>query len=70
MSESQSVVFLTSKQAADKLEASRGTINNWCRSGKFPNAKKSISETGEIYWLIPETDLEGVEIKMGRPKKK
>lgn len=60
---------LTSKEAAEKLKSSRGTINNWCRAGRFPNAEKKLSDTGETYWLIPESDLDGVEIKMGRPKK-
>ena len=59
----------TAKQAADILEASRGTITAWCRKGKFPNAEKKESPTGEAYWLIPEGDLKDIEIKMGRPKK-
>ncbi len=59
---------LTAKQAAAMLGASRATITNWCREGKFPNAEKIQSPTGE-YWLIPEDDLKDVEIKMGRPRK-
>lgn len=60
---------LTAKQAAIRLGASHGTITAWCRKGKFPNAEKKESPTGEVYWLIPEGDLKDVEIKMGRPKK-
>jgi transcriptional regulator with XRE-family HTH domain len=60
---------LTAKQVADRLGASRGTISTWCRKGKFPNAEKAVSPTGEEYWLIPEDDLKDVEIRMGRPKK-
>lgn len=59
---------LTVIQVAEKLEASRATISRMCRQGKFPNAKKIESPIGD-YWEIPESDLEGVEIKMGRPKK-
>jgi hypothetical protein len=59
---------LTVIQVAERLEASRGTISRMCRQGKFPNAKKIESPIGD-YWEIPENDLSGVEIKMGRPKK-
>lgn len=61
---------LTAKQAAELLDTTRATITAWCRAGKFPNAEKAESPTGESYWLIPEGDLKNVEIKMGRPKKK
>jgi len=60
----------TAKQAAILLGASRGTITEYCRNGKFPNAEKHESPTGDSYWLIPEGDLKNVKIKMGRPKKK
>lgn len=59
----------TAKQVAELLGANRATISAWCRDGKFKNAKKVESPTGD-YWLIPEGDLKDVEIKMGRPKKK
>ena len=59
---------LTAKEAAKKLNASRGTVTAWCRKGRFPNAKKIITTMGE-YWEIPERDLVGIEIKMGRPRK-
>ena len=70
MQEMTAEIKLTAKQAAERLNASRGTITQWCRSGKFPNAEKKESPTGEVYWLIPEGDLKDVEIKMGRPRKK
>ena len=60
------VVKLSAKEAADRLEASRGTITAWCRNGKFPNAEKIVTPFGE-HWEIPETDLKDVKIKMGRP---
>ena len=58
---------LTAKEAAERLEASRGTITRMCRDGKFPNAEKIVTPFGE-HWEIPESDLAGVEIKMGRPR--
>lgn len=60
--------ILTVKEAADRLESSRSTITLWCREGKFPNAKKIVTRVGE-HWEIPESDVDGVEIKIGRPKK-
>jgi transcriptional regulator with XRE-family HTH domain len=59
---------LTVKDVADRLGASRSTITLWCRLGRFPNARKMITPFGD-HWEIPEKDLSGVEIKMGRPRK-
>jgi predicted site-specific integrase-resolvase len=60
---------LTAKEAAEILGCTRATIANRCRAGKFPNAVKTETQFGE-FWEIPEDDLKGIEIKMGRPKKK
>lgn len=60
---------LTAKQAADRLNASHSAITHLCRNGTFPNAEKVESPHGTFYWLIPESDLKDIEIKMGRPKK-
>lgn len=59
---------LTIREAADRLNASRATISRWCRKGKFPNAEKIVTRFGD-HWEIPEQDLAGVEVKIGRPKK-
>jgi excisionase family DNA binding protein len=59
---------LTVKEVADLLEASRSTVTLWCRQGKFPSAEKIVTPFGD-HWEIPESDLAGVEIKMGRPKR-
>jgi len=67
--EKKKVVKLSAKQAAEKLECSRATITAMCRKGIFPNAEKHFYETGGVYWLIPESDLEGKAVSMGRPKK-
>jgi len=60
--------ILTVKEVAERLESSRSTITLWCREGKFPNAKKIVTRVSE-HWEIPASDVKGVEIKMGRPKK-
>ena len=60
--------LLSVKEVANKLTAAESTIRNHCADGTFPNAYKVFHPRGD-YWLIPESDLNGVEIKMGRPKK-
>lgn len=60
---------LTVAEVAKILEASPATVTTYCREKKFPRAEKIFHPRGD-YWLIPEGDLIGVEIKMGRPKKK
>ncbi|QQS31887.1 MAG: helix-turn-helix domain-containing protein [Acidobacteriota bacterium] len=59
---------ITAREVAERLGAAVSTINRWCRIGKLPNARKVKTPLGE-YWEIPESDLMGVEVKMGRPKK-
>lgn len=59
---------LTTTEAAEILGAAESTIRKRCIKGKFPNAEKIIHPRGD-YWVIPESDLNGVIIKMGRPKK-
>ena len=61
--------LLTSKQVAKILDCAVSTVNLYCRDGRFPNAKKITQPTGSEYWLIPESDFKGLEIKNGRPKK-
>lgn len=60
--------MLSAKDAAERLGAARSSITRLCRQGKFPNAVKIITRFGE-HWEIPESDLAGIEIKMGRPRK-
>lgn len=59
---------LTAREVANRLGAAVSTINRWCRIGKLPNAKKISTPFGD-YWQIPESDLKGVEVRMGRPRK-
>ena len=62
--------MLTVKEVSEIKGIGVSTVNLYCRTGKFPNAKKEESPIGE-FWLIPETDLPFVEKKeRGRPKKK
>ena len=60
---------LTVHQAAERLKAANVTIRVWCQRGRFPNAYQEDTVRGPV-WLIPESDLEGVEIGgRGRPPK-
>ncbi len=62
--------MLTVKQVSEKMGIGVSTVNLYCRTGKFPNAKKEESPIGQ-FWLIPETDLTLVHKReRGRPKTK
>lgn len=59
--------WLTTAQVAERLGLNHQQVRNMIRAGKFPNAEKINPRN----WLIPESDLEGVELpKMGRPRKR
>ncbi len=63
------VKMLTVKEVSEIKGIGISTVNLYCRTGKFPNAKKEESRIGD-FWLIPETDLALVQKKeRGRPKK-
>lgn len=64
---------LTIREIHEKTGIAVPTLSRWCRKGKFPNAKKITSPSGE-YWEIPEADWKAIEsgleeVKRGRPKK-
>ncbi|MBA2729125.1 MAG: helix-turn-helix domain-containing protein [Parachlamydiaceae bacterium] len=62
--------MLTVKQVSEKMGIGVSTVNLYCRTGRFPNAKKEESPIGQ-FWLIPETDLTLVRKReRGRPKTK
>jgi hypothetical protein len=64
------VQMLTVKQVSEKMGIGVSTVNLYCRTGRFPNAKKEESPIGQ-FWLIPETDLTLVRKReRGRPKTK
>lgn len=44
--------YMTSKQAAEYLHRSDGTIREQCRAGKFPKAVKAGNT-----WLIPKNSV-------------
>jgi predicted site-specific integrase-resolvase len=59
---------LTTRDVAERLGAGVSTITLWCREGRFPHARSEETPRG-LVWYIPESDLNGVEIKRGRPRK-
>ncbi len=62
--------MMTVKEVSQKTGFPISTINLYCRNGRFPNARKETTQFGD-FWLIPETDLEGVKKReRGRPKVK
>ena len=64
----------TIRQAAELTGASVTSLRIWLaddaeRVKRFPNARKENSPIGE-YWVIPESDLKGFELRgRGRPSK-
>jgi hypothetical protein len=61
--------MLTVQEAAAKLGASVKSVRVWVWQGRFAGARKETTPMGE-YWLIPESSLEGVEVRPpGRPPK-
>ncbi len=64
-----SSVELTVREVAERFGAAIPTVTLWCRDGRFPNARQEDTPRGPV-WYIPETDLEGVEMRgRGRPPK-
>ena len=63
------VKMLSVREVADRLGAGASSVRLWVKDGKFKDAEMVTSPLGS-YWLIPETALEGFEIKgRGRPAK-
>lgn len=61
--------MLTTTEVAERMGVSYQTVMSWHRNGKLPNAIRETSPRGD-YWLIPETDLEGLTKRgRGRPAK-
>lgn len=61
--------MLTVKEVAERIGAGASSVRLWAKAGKFPGAKHKKTEIGS-FWLIPETALEGFEVKgRGRPPK-
>jgi len=65
--------MLSVKQVAERLNAGASSVRLWARNGKFKGAEYielPLGAGGSGYWLIPETALEGFEVKgRGRPPK-
>src|SRR5699024_309186 len=57
--------YLTSRQAANRLNISKCTLGNYIRDNRFPNAQIKKQNVG---YLIPLTDIERFEEMMGVPE--
>ncbi len=61
--------MLTVREVSERTGAAIPTVNLWCRSGRLPGARQESTPYG-FYWLIPESDLEGIVVRgRGRPPK-
>lgn len=62
--------MLTVKEVVEITGIPLSTVSLYCRTKKFPNARKKSTQFGD-FWVIPETDLSNIEKrKPGRPKTK
>ena len=50
-------LWYTTNQAAPLLGVCAKTVTNWCKQGRFPNAKKTSPGKGGK-WTIPACDIE------------
>lgn len=67
MAKKANPVMLTVREVAERTGASQRSVRLWAQQGKFPGAKLEDSPAGS-YWLIPETALDGFELRgRGRP---
>ena len=56
-------------EVAKKLGAAKRSVQMWAQKGRFKGAKQ-VDWPGGSYWLIPESALEGFELRgRGRPPK-
>jgi hypothetical protein len=61
------VRMLSLKEVSEITGAPASSVRLWVRQGRFPNAKRETTPIGS-FWLVPETDLEGLELRApGRP---
>ena len=56
-------------EVAERLKTTVSNVRTWLWRGRFPGARKEKTPLGE-YWLIPESDLEGFEMRKPGPKPK
>lgn len=60
--------MLSIKEVVEKTGIPLSTVSLYCRTKKFPNAKKQHTPFGD-FWMIPETDLDSISKRgRGRPK--
>ena len=61
--------MLTAREVAVLVGAGESSVRLWAKEGRFPGARLEESPVG-TYWLIPESALNGFEVrKPGRPQK-
>ena len=62
--------MLTVKQVAELIGAGASSVRLWAKEGKFAGAQLIQPPAGLPYWMIPDTALEGFELRgRGRPPK-
>jgi hypothetical protein len=62
--------MLSVKDVAERVNAAPSTVRYWLTQKRFPNAELIMPEVGTDYWLIPESDIIGLEKSKPGPKPK
>ena len=52
----KSVQWLSTKEVAARLGAAEVSVRKWCRTNRFPNARREETQRGPV-WSIPAADL-------------
>ena len=61
--------MLSVSEVAKRLGAAKRSVQMWAQMGRFKGARQ-VEWPGGSYWLIPESALEGFELRgRGRPPK-
>ncbi len=56
MTRKKSVQWLSTKEVAARLGAAEVSVRKWCRTNRFPNARREETQRGPV-WSVPATDL-------------
>lgn len=62
----KSVQWLSTKEVASLLGAAEVSVRKWCRTGRFPNARREETPRGPV-WSIPAADLKDFAMKPPGP---
>ncbi len=66
MARKKLVQWLSTKEVAALLGAAEVSVRKWCRTERFPNARREETARGAV-WSIPATDLKDFAMRPPGP---